>query len=96
MKKTINRQRFINSFNGIDRFSPGGLHTLFSYLEEYEESEGEELELDPIGFCCEYTEYESLEELRQDYPDIKTVEELEDKTIVIPIEESKGLIIQNF
>jgi len=29
---------------------------LFDYLEEYEESTGEEIELDVVALCCEYYE----------------------------------------
>ena len=36
-------------------------------LTNYEEDTNEEIEFDPIAFCCEYTEYESIEEFWQDY-----------------------------
>lgn len=42
-----------------DQFSREALEALFNYLEEYEQDTGEDLELDVIGLCCDFTEYES-------------------------------------
>ena len=58
MKQTINVYQFRDAFQKIrpDNFSYDGLTILFDYLEEYEESTGEELELDVIGICCEWEE----------------------------------------
>ena len=104
MKKTVNFSDFCDAFRNHDRqeqFSYEGKRALFDYLENYEEETGQELELDPIAFCCEYTEYENLKELQQDHPDIESIEKLEDNTQVIPIDEdySEGegaFIIQQF
>ena len=60
MKQTINVYQFRDAFKSSsdykNRFSYDGLGVLFDYLEEYEESTGEELELDVIGICCEWEE----------------------------------------
>jgi len=59
MKQTINLNDFINAFKEAGRhrqFSIHGLHALYDYLKDYEESTGEELELDVIALCCEFTE----------------------------------------
>jgi hypothetical protein len=59
MKQTIDFNDFVNAFKEADRgeqFSLQGLRALFDYLEDYEESTGEELELDVIALCCEFTE----------------------------------------
>ena len=59
MKQTINESDFINAFKAYDRerqFSRDGLRALFAYLEEYEDSTGETIELDVISLCCDYTE----------------------------------------
>ncbi len=98
MKQVINFNQFIDSFGDSykDNFSYEGKRALFDYLENYEEETDEEIELDPVALCCEYTEYESLKELQENYNDIETMEELEDNTLVIPIEGSEGFIIQDF
>lgn len=59
MKTSINKSQFRDAFARMGRennFSYHGLGVLFDYFEEYEESTGEEIELDVIGICCEYDE----------------------------------------
>lgn len=59
MKTTVSRYDFERAFVDAGRkenFSYQGLALLFEYLEEYEESTGEEIELDAIALCCEYLE----------------------------------------
>ncbi len=61
MKTTINRYQFERAFVDADRkdnFTYEGLGLLFDYFEEYEDSTGEEIELDVIAICCDYTEDE--------------------------------------
>jgi hypothetical protein len=59
MKQTVNSYQFHDAFKRMDRgdaFSYEGLEILFNGLEEYEEETGEELELDVIALCCEFSE----------------------------------------
>lgn len=59
MKTTVSRYDFERAFAAADRkenFTYEGLDLLFDYLEEYEENTGEEIELDVIALCCEYSE----------------------------------------
>jgi dGTP triphosphohydrolase len=59
MKTTLTFCGFRDAFRAYDRmeqFSYEGAKALFEYLEQYEEDTGEELELDVIALCCEYTE----------------------------------------
>ncbi len=65
-------------------------------VTELEEETGEEFELDVIGLCCEFAEYESLEELRIDYDndEFQTIEDIGEHTTVIEFD--GGLIVQNF
>jgi hypothetical protein len=59
MKTTVSRYDFERAFVDADRkenFSYEGLRALFDYLEDYEEQTGEELELDVIALCCDYSE----------------------------------------
>ena len=100
MKKTLSLGEFRSEVYQFEdrreQFSYKGLEALFNYIEQYEEETGEETEFDFVALCCEFTEYENLKELQEDHKDIETMEELEDKTIVIPIEDTDGFIIQDF
>ena len=97
-ESNISFSRFCDSFSDSykNNFSYEGKRALFDYLENYEEETGEEIELDPIALCCDYTEYENLEELKKSYPDIEDLDDLEKNTQVILIEGSDGFIIQQF
>ena len=69
MKTTINRYQFERAFADADRkenFSYEGLKALFEYFEQYEESTGEEIELDVIAICCEYAE-DTFEQIAATY-----------------------------
>lgn len=101
MKKTITKNEFTKEFKEYNRenqFSSYALEKLFDYLEEFEEETGEEIELDIIALCCEYTEYNSIEELKNDYDFSKAGDiqkYLEYNTQVICFEED-CILIQNF
>jgi hypothetical protein len=59
MKTTLTFSGFRDAFRAyerMDNFSYEGAKALFEYLEQYEEDTGEELELDVIALCCEYSE----------------------------------------
>lgn len=69
MKTTISVYDFRDAFHKAGRgkqFSYDGLGILFEYLEEVEESCGEEFELDVIGLCCDFAESD-WETIAQDY-----------------------------
>lgn len=69
MKQTVNSYQFREAFVRMDRtsqFSYTGLNTLFDYLEELEDSIGEEIELDVIAICCEFAE-DTPEEIARAY-----------------------------
>ena len=79
-----------------NNFSWEGLAALFEYLEGIEEGTGEEIELDVIALCCDYTEYQSIEEFRRDYGDeYETIEDIEQQTTVIPVNDD-AFIVQAF
>lgn len=70
MKTTVNSHQFAEAFKHAGResqFSRAALLALFEYLEEYENSTGEEIELDPISICCEWAEYESATDAARIY-----------------------------
>lgn len=94
MKSTVNLETFLEGFKVIrpDNFSRKGLVALFEYFEELEEGIGEELEFDPIAFCCGYTEYATLAEAANEYG--ITPSELVERTLVITF--GGGVIVENF
>lgn len=58
MKQTINFSDFTDAFhrlNRYDQFGYAALQILFDYLEDLEQDTGEELELDVIALCCDYS-----------------------------------------
>ena len=68
-----------------DQFSYHGLRALFEYLESYSEDQGKPFELDVIGICCEFYE-DSVENVLKEY-DCETLEELEQETTVISVDD---------
>jgi hypothetical protein len=68
MKQTVSNYDFHRAFEQIrpDNFSYQGLNVLYDYIMEYEDSTGEEMELDVIALCCDFTE-ETLEEIAENY-----------------------------
>lgn len=94
MKTTVDFYQFRNNEILNDNFTSSGIVALWDYLEEYEDSTGEEMEFDPVALRLEFTDYGSLEEITGDYPEIKTLEDLHDNTLAIQHEE--GILIQNF
>lgn len=69
MKQTINRYQFIRAFAEYGRgeqFSLDALSAIFDYIENYEDGSGEEIELDVIAICCEWSE-ELPEEIVENY-----------------------------
>jgi len=98
MKQTINEYDFRRAFEQLrpNNFSYQGLGALFDYFEELEDSIGEEIELDVIGICCEYSEYDNPSEFQEDYGEkYKTIKDIEDHTTVITIDDD-SFIIQQF
>ena len=98
MKTSINEYEFCRWFaeNRPNNFSHKGVLELFEMLTSYEEDTGQEIEFDPIALCCEYTEYDNIEEFwkvydKEDYPN---EESIMDATFYWAFGES--FIIQNF
>jgi len=102
MKQLVTRFDFVDWFRGSDNyknnFSYDGLNSLFDYFEELEEDMGKEIDFDPIAICCEYSEYENLNEIKENYSsvEINDIDDLKYHTSVIEIENTDRLIIQDF
>ena len=91
----VNQSHFISAFKSIrpDNFSYEGLKALYEYFDEL--SEDQNIELDVIAICCDFTEYENFEEIKKDYSDIESVDDLLGQTTLIPVGD-QGYIVQAF
>lgn len=70
MKQTVTEFQFVESFRHAGRetqFSVPARRALFAHLEDYERETCFELELDPIGICCEWAEYPSALAAAKEY-----------------------------
>lgn len=101
MKTTVSLHDFHRAFEDIrpDNFSYAGLTALFEYFEEYEEGTEQEVELDVIAICCDFTEYESFEEYNDNYnTTVDEFEAIENQTtciVVVDVDEGR-FIIQDY
>lgn len=73
-------------------FSYEGATALFEYYEDFEE----DIPFDPVAIRCDFNEYENLKEVKENYQDIETIEDLQNHTTVIEIPNSDRLIIQAY
>ena len=101
MKEQVNFGDFLDRFRTMDRdgqFTYDGKKALFEYLEQLEEECDTEIELDVIALCCEYTEYENLEEFQENYSeDFENcnLDDIRERTTVIEVG-NESFIIQDF
>jgi len=98
MKTTVSKSDFRDAFQRMGRennFSYDGLGALYDFIEQMDGDCGTESELDVIALCCEFTEYEDIAELQENYTDIETMDELTNQTMVIDID-GTAFIIQDY
>jgi len=101
MKTTVNFCDFQDAFHTMGRgnqFTYKGKKALYEWIEYMDEECDTETELDVIALCCEFTEYEDLEEFHSEYSkeEYPALEVLADYTTVIPIEGTESFIIAQF
>ena len=92
------RNTFLTSANYSENFSYSGLTALYNYFEELEDELNESIEFDYISIAGEYSEL-TIDELRDNYfidKDIDVIKYLQENTIVIEIENSDSVIIQDY
>ena len=70
--QTVNKNQFIDAFRTWDtyknNFSYEGLQALYDYLWEVSECmDNQQIELDVVAICCDYTEYENFQEFVDAY-----------------------------
>ena len=80
---------FINSFLDIrpNNFSYAGLKALYEYFTCHYES----IELDVIGICCDFCQYDTEQEALEAY-DVESMYELGQKTTVIECSDSTVIV----
>ena len=107
---TIDSHGFRNAFERCGRqnqFSHCGKLALFEHLESIEQDTGSDIELDVVGLCCDFTEFDTALEAAKEHSDFTIDEDLNeeeqerqalqflsDRTTIIPFD--GGVIIQNF
>lgn len=109
MIQEVTESDFINGFKECGReenFTFLGRRSMYQFFKMMEEDIDESLLFDPIAICCEFTEYESLDEINQAYGiNLKTLDELGELTIYIAVDrynldideyELNGIIIQDW
>ena len=92
------RDVFLSSDNYSENFSYDGLNALYDYFSKLEDELNESIEFDYISIAGEYSEL-TIDELRDSYSldkDINVIEYLQKNTIVIEIENSDSVIIQDY
>ena len=69
MKTTLSTYDIANALQSDQNanWSYQGAKALAEYLEEYEESTGEELELDIVAIRCDFSQYDSLQSWAHEY-----------------------------
>jgi hypothetical protein len=96
MKQTVYLSDFRDAFRSANRnenFSYEGLEALFECLEEIDEN----MELDVVALCCEFTEYEDMQEFCTNYGDeYETFDDIQQRTLLIPVGDDGRFIIQDF
>jgi hypothetical protein len=93
MYTTINEFEFRDAFANMGRkeqFSYEALNALFQYYEEcFPDSE-----LDVIGICCEWSEYDTVAELRENYSQV--LDDVEDEDVLEALQrETTVLAVRN-
>ena len=96
MQQEVTKCQFHDAFKRMgrgDQFSYAGLNALYDYLDDIDP----EYSLDVIALCCEFTEYDSLEEFREEYgEEYDSIDKIEENTLVIRVPNSDGFIVREF
>lgn len=95
MKQTVTKSMFNDAVQRMrpDNFSYEGRQALFEYLTNLEADTGEEIELDVIALCCDFSEI-SVADIESE-TSCESLEDLRDKTTVINVD-AETVIYQSF
>jgi len=98
---TINEHDFIQAFRDAgrqDQFSLDALRVIFAYEEERESQMSEPIVLDVIALCCDFAEYDSIEDFQEEYGEqYVSLEDIEEQTVVLTDAPNySGFVIEKF
>lgn len=103
---TVDESTFVSIFdewNRSENFTIPARRALFAYLDELSADTGEDIQLDVIALCCDWSEYPTAREAAAEYgatfgededPEESALEWLRDRTTVI--EHDSGIIMVQF
>lgn len=103
IKEYVNQSYFVDRMTQTydnSNFTYNGKVALFNYLEQLSDDIGEDIELDTIALCCEYSEYQTAWEAMEQYqpeniPTVDIVDENDNgKNLVEIAEESEKLALE--
>lgn len=107
MKTTVDIYKFHDAFVAFDRqdqITRPARVALFEYLEGLESDTGQEIELDVVALCCDWSEHVSAIEAASEYgwdPDVdetdrenSAISYLRDNTTVIEFD--GGILVESF
>lgn len=102
----VNFSQFCDSFSDTykNSFSYEGKRALYDYLEQLSDDTGDDIELDTVALCCEFSEHESALDCANQYIQFEQEEQtneyalewLREQTQVIEVEGKTNIIIQEF
>ena len=80
--QTVTKYQIIDiakAWNRLDNFGYHGWQKMFDYMEEMSEDQGTDIELDIVGWCCDFSMYESIQDFRDAFHMDFTDEEWNEK-----------------
>ena len=70
---------------------------MFEWLESLEDDTGENIEFDPVGLRCSWTEHDSVKAFNEDTTSaFESVEDLSEHTQVIEVTGNNKILVQEF
>ena len=96
MKQTVTESIFKDTMRRLrpNNFTWGNLSHLYDYFVELEDGCDIEVEFDPIGICCEYSEFKNLAEFQEAYSgDFEDREDIEVMTTFIEGDDDSFIIL---
>lgn len=88
IKMTCNTHDVITTAKAMDRldnFGIDGWLALFQYMEGFSEDIGEDIELDIVAWCCDFTRFEDIADYNSQYgTEYESADEIEEVVTFIP------------
>jgi len=81
-------ERMFKDMGRQEQFSQVGIVALFEHLEELSEGMGEDIQIDVVALCCDYSEYDDIDDYNeQNGTDYASWDEAcEDDVLVVPFD----------